>query len=103
MTERQELRDKILRAWYEQDFIKTTKDLIDAADVWKNGSIDGCVVWDLEKEELVVVKESASTYTPSYIYLFRVSGSDTPDVDECVLFADLIEFDIEARLREDIG
>ena len=94
------LKVKILNAWYEQDFSKTADELIAAADVWKNGSIDGCLVWDNEKEELSVVKESASTHTPSFIYLFRLPGNDKPDVDEESLFFDLKELDIEKLLDE---
>ncbi len=94
--------DKIVAAWYEQDFRKTAEELIEAADSWKNGSIDGVLVWDKEKEELSVVAESPSTYTPSFIYLFRVSGNDKPDLDEEELYFDLIDFDIEEVLREDL-
>lgn len=98
--EKTRLKAKILKAWYEQDFSKTADELIAAADVWKNGSIDGCLVWDNEKEELSVVKESASTHTPSFIYLFRLPGNDKPDVDEESLFFDLKELDIEKLLEE---
>jgi len=98
--EKKRLQEKILEAWYEQDFSKTVDELIAAADVWKNGSIDGCLVWDTEKEELSVVKESASTHTPSFVYLFRLPGNDKPDVDEESLFFDLKELDIEKLLEE---
>jgi len=94
------LEEKILNEWYEQDFTKAAEQLIEAARLWKNGSIDGCLVWDIENEELSVVSESASTRTPSFIYLFRLAGSDAPDVSEEDLYEDLIEFDIESRLRE---
>ena len=97
---RMEQKEKILKAWYEQDFGKTADELLAAAAVWKNGSIDGCLVWDTEKEELSVVKESASTHTPSFIYLFRLSGNDRPDADEESLFFDLKELDIEKLLEE---
>lgn len=97
---RMEQKEKILKAWYEQDFGKTADELLAAAAVWKNGSIDGCLVWDTEKEELSVVKESASTYTPSFVYLFRLSGNDRPDADEESLFFDLKELDIEKLLEE---
>lgn len=100
VEEGKNMKERIVKAWYEQDFAKVAEELIAAADVWKNGSIDGCLVWDTEKEELAVVKESASTHTPSFIYLFRLSGNDKPDVDEDILYADLVEFDIESRLRE---
>lgn len=96
--EKKNLKEKILDAWYEQDFSKTVDELIEAADVWENGSIDGIVVWDTEKEELSVVRESASTYTPSFIYLFRLPGNCKPDADEDELFQDLKEFDIEELL-----
>jgi len=95
-----EQKEKILKAWYEQDFGKTADELLAAAAVWKNGSIDGCLVWDTEKEELSVVKESASTHTPSFIYLFRLSGNDRPDADEESLFFDLKELEIEKLLDE---
>ena len=85
--ERMEQKEKIFKAWYEQDFGKTADELLAAADTWKNGSIDGCLVWDTEKEELSVVKESSSTRTPSFIYLFRLSGNDRPDADEESLFS----------------
>ena len=98
--ERMEQKEKILKAWYEQDFGKTADELLAAADVWKNGSIDGCLVWDTEREELSVVKESASTRTPSFIYLFRLSGNDRPDADEETLFFDLKELEIEKLLDE---
>ena len=98
--ERMEQKEKILKAWYEQDFGKTADELLAAADVWKNGSIDGCLVWDTETEKLAVVKESASTRTPSFIYLFRLSGNDKPDVDEESLFFDLKDLDIEDVLAE---
>ena len=98
--EKKRLQEKILEAWYEQDFSKTVDELIAAADVWKNGSIDGCLVWDTEKEELSVVKESTSTHTPSFVYLFRLPGNDKPDVDEESLFFDLKELDIEKLLDE---
>ena len=94
------LKVKILNAWYEQDFSKTADELIAAADVWKNGSIDGCLVWDTETEKLAVVKESASTRTPSYVYLFRLSGNDRPDADEESLYLDLKDLDIEDVLAE---
>jgi len=96
----QKQKEKIFKAWYEQDFGKTADELLAAADTWKNGSIDGCLVWDTEKEELSVVKESASTHTPSFIYLFRLPGNDKPDVDEESLFFDLKELDIEKLLEE---
>ena len=96
------LKVKILNAWYEQDFSKTADELIAAADVWKNGSIDGCLVWDTETEKLAVVKESASTRTPSYVYLFRLSGNDRPDADEESLYLDLKDLDIEDVLAETI-
>lgn len=98
--EKKRLVSKILQAWYEQDFTKTADELLVAADVWKNGSIDGCLVWDTEKDELSVVKESASTHTPSYVYLFRLSGNDRPDADEESLFFDLKELEIEKLLDE---
>ena len=97
---RMEQKEKILKAWYEQDFGKTADELLAAAAVWKNGSIDGCLVWDTEKEELSVVKESTSTHTPSFVYLFRLPGNDKPDVDEESLFFDLKELDIEKLLEE---
>jgi len=96
------LKEKILAAWYEQDFSKTVDELLAAADVWKNGSIDGCLVWDTEKDELSVVKESASTRTPSFIYLFRLSGNDKPDADEESLYLDLKELDIEDKFLKKI-
>jgi len=96
----QKQKEKIFKAWYEQDFGKTADELLAAADVWKNGSIDGCLVWDTETEKLAVVKESASTHTPSFIYLFRLPGNDKPDVDEESLFFDLKELDIEKLLEE---
>ena len=34
--EKKRLQEKILEAWYEQDFSKTADELIAAADVWKN-------------------------------------------------------------------
>ena len=95
-----EQKEKILKAWYEQDFGKTADELLAAADVWKNGSIDGCLVWDTETEKLAVVKESASTRTPSYVYLFRLSGNDRPDADEESLYLDLKDLDIEDVLAE---
>jgi len=98
--EKKSLKAKILKAWYEQDFSKTADELLVAADVWKNGSIDGCLVWDTETEKLAVVKESASTHTPSYVYLFRLSGNDRPDADEESLFFDLKELEIEKLLDE---
>lgn len=97
---RMEQKEKILDAWYEQDFSKTADELLAAAAVWKNGSIDGCLVWDTEKEELSVVKESASTHTPSFIYLFRLPGNYKPDIDEEELFFDLKELEIEKLLDE---
>ncbi len=96
---RMEQKEKILDAWYEQDFSKTADELLAAADVWENGSIDGCLVWDTEKDELSVVKESASTRTPSFIYLFRLSGNDKPDADEESLFYDLKDLDVEEILE----
>lgn len=98
--EKVSLKEKILKAWYEQDFAKTAEELIAAADVWKNGSIDGCLVFDTETETLSVIRESASTRTPSFIYLFRLSGNEKPDVNEEVLYENLVEFNIENRLRE---
>jgi len=97
--EKKRLQAKILAAWYEQDFSKTAEKLIEAADTWKDGSIDGVVVWDTEKEEISVVKESASTHTPSFVYLFRLSGNDKPDVDEKTLFYDLKDLDVEEILE----
>ena len=101
-VKRMEQKEKILDAWYKQDFSKTADELLAAADVWKNGSIDGCLVWDTEREELSVVKESYSTRTPSFIYLYRLSGNDRPDVDEESLFFDLKELEIEKLLDEKI-
>ena len=95
----QKQKEKILKAWYEQDFGKTADELLAAADVWKDGSIDGVVVWDTDKEEISVVKESASTHTPSFVYLFRLSGNDKPDVDEKTLFYDLKDLDVEEILE----
>jgi len=93
------MKERIVKAWYEQDFAKVAEELIAAADVWKNGSVDGCLVWDTEKQKLSVVKESSSTYTPSFIYLFRLSGNDKPDVDAEGLYEDLIDLNIEAILE----
>ena len=95
-----EQREKILKAWDELDRVKAVEKLIESADVWKNGSIDGCLVWDKEKEEFSVVKESQSTQTPSFIYIFRLSGNDKPDVDEEELYSDLLEVDIEEILKD---
>jgi len=95
----QKQKEKILKAWYEQDFGKTADELLAAADVWKDGSIDGVVVWDTDKEEISVVKESASTHTPSFVYLFRLSGNDKPDVNEETLFYDLKDLDVEEILE----
>ena len=100
--EKKSLKAKILKAWYEQDFSKTADELLAAADVWKNGSSDGIVVWDTEKEELSVVRESATTYTPSFIYLHRLPGNYKPDIDEEELFFDLKELDIEDVLEKAI-
>ncbi len=94
--------EKILKAWYEQDFVKVADELIAAADTWKNGSIDGCLVFDTQTEKLAVVSESQSTYTPSYIYLFRLRGNDKPDANAEDLFFELKEFDIEGVL-ESVG
>ena len=96
--EMEKLKAKIIDAWYEQDFSKTADELLAAADVWKNGSINGCFVWDIEEEELVVVSESQSVSTPGYIYLFTLPGNDKPDADEEELFLDLKEFNIEELL-----
>jgi len=100
--EKKRLVSKILEAWYEQDFGKTADELLAAADVWKNGSIDGCLVWDTEKEELSVVRESPTTSTPSFVYLFRLPGNGRPDADEESLFFDLKDLDIEDVLAETI-
>ena len=100
--EKKSLKAKILKAWYEQDFNKTAGELLAAADVWKNGSSDGIVVWDTEKEELSVVRESATTYTPSFIYLHRLPGNYKPDIDEEELFFDLKDLDIEDVLEKAI-
>ena len=100
--EKKRLVSKILEAWYEQDFGKTADELLAAADVWKNGSIDGCLVWDTEKGELSVVRESPTTSTPSFIYLFRLPGNGRPDADEESLFFDLKDLDIEDVLAETI-
>lgn len=97
--EKVSLKEKILKAWYEQDFSKTADELLAAADVWKNGSSDGIVVWDTEKEELSVVRESATTYTPSFIYLHRLPGNYKPDIDEEELFFDLKDLDVEEILE----
>ena len=93
------MTEKILKAWYEQDFVKVADELIAAADTWKNGSIDGCLVFDTQTEKLAVVSESQSTYTPSYTYLFRLSGNDKPDVNAEDLFFELKDFDIEGVLE----
>ena len=92
------LREKILAAWGDMDRAAVTEELIAAADTWKNGSIDGVLVFDTETEKLAVVKESPSTYTPSFVYLFRISGNSKPNIDEETLFQDIIEFDIETVL-----
>lgn len=92
------LREKILAAWENMDRAAVVEELIAAADTWKNGSIDGVLVFDTETEKLAVVKESPSTYTPSFVYIFRVSGNDTPDIDEETLYQNLIEFDIDSVL-----
>ena len=92
------LREKILAAWENMDRAAVTEELIAAADTWKNGSIDGVLVFDTETEKLAVVKESPSTYTPSFVYLFRISGNSKPNIDEETLFQDIIEFDIETVL-----
>ena len=97
--EKKRLVSKILEAWYEQDFGKTADELLAAADTWKNGSIDGCLVWDTETEKLAVAKESASTRTPSFIYLFRLSGNDKLDADEETLFFDLKGLNVEEVLE----
>jgi len=94
----QKLREKIISAWDEMNRVETVKELLAAADTWKNGSIDGVLVFDTETEKLAVVKESPSTYTPSFVYIFRVSGNDTPDIDEETLYQNLIEFDIDSVL-----
>jgi len=94
--------ERILKAWYEQDFVKVADELIEAAGTWKNGSIDGCLVFDTQSEKLAVVSESQSTYTPSYIYLFRLRGDDKPDTNPEDLFFDLKELDIEGVL-ESVG
>lgn len=92
------LREKILAAWENMDRAAVVEELMAAADTWKNGSIDGVLVFDTETEKLAVVKESASTHTPSFVYLFRLPGNGRPDVDEETLYLDLVEFDIETVL-----
>jgi len=94
-------KEKVKKAWNELDFRKVVDELIEGADVWKNGSIDSYLVWDKEKEELTIIRESEGTYSPSFIYLFRMPGYQKPDVDEDLLYWDLIERDIDALLEEE--
>jgi hypothetical protein len=92
------LKERILKAWYEQDFNKTVNELMEKASVWKNGSIYGAVVWDKEKEKLCVIAEDRGTWTPSFVYLFRLPGNDRPDADTEELYFDLKDLDIEEIL-----
>ena len=89
---------KALTKLYEKNFAKLADEMIEKAATWQNGSIDAVLVYDTEKEEIAVVKESASTSTPGFIYLFRLSGNDKPDIDSEALYLDLKETDFEEMI-----
>lgn len=80
---------------YNLNYRDVADELIKVAGSWKNGSIDGILVYDEESKEAKVVQEGKSAWTPSFIYLFRLSGNDVQDVDDETLYIDLIEADLE--------
>ncbi len=93
-----DLKERIIEAWHEQDFDKTVNELMEKARTWKNGSIDGVIAWDKEKERLCIVAEDRGTWTPSLVYLFRLPGNDRPDTLAEELYFDLKELNIEEIL-----
>lgn len=78
-------------------------ELIKAAGVWNNGSVDGILVYDEEDGEVKVVQEGQSTTTPSFVYLFSLSGNDVQDVDEEELYEDLVDADFEKPFIRRLG
>lgn len=89
---------KALTKLYEKDFSKLVDEMINTADTWKNGSVDAVLVYDTETEKIEVVKESASTSTPGFIYLSRLAGNDKQDTDSESLYLDLKETDFEEMI-----
>lgn len=80
---------------YSLNFSDVVDELIDAARCWKNGSTDGILVYDEEDDKVKVVQEGKSTMTPSFVYIFDLSGNDAQDVDKEELYHELIETDFE--------
>jgi len=94
---------KALTKLYEKNFAKLADEMIEKAATWQNGSIDAVLVYDTETDEIAVVKESASTSTPGFVYLFRLSGNDKPDVNSESLYLDLKETDFEEMIISKMG
>ena len=90
------LKEKIKKAWLQSDASKIADELLDKAKILTDthgkpqGSIDAVLVYDTETDKLIVCQESKNTYTPSFIYLFRLSGNDRPDIIYEELYYDLI-------------
>lgn len=75
-------RERIIEALDKADFRAIAEDLIENAYPMLNqkgrpcGQMDGILVYDEEDEEIKVISESPSTWTPSYVYLFRLEGNE---------------------------
>ncbi|NLT43934.1 MAG: hypothetical protein GXX80_00260 [Thermotogaceae bacterium] len=80
---------------YNVGFSKVSEELYEKAESWDKGSINSFLVYDEESKVVSVIKEETSTFTPSFVYLFGVSGSDKLNLDEESIFDDLMETDFE--------
>jgi len=91
------LSEEILKKWENLDAREVVDELIEKANILTDlqgrpqGSIDGVFVYDLETKKLVVVKESYNTFTPSFIYLYRLTAYDKANVHEDDIYFDFIE------------
>lgn len=97
------LRERVRKAWQEANVPQIVDELMEKASILTDlserpqGSVDAVLVYDTETDELCTVKESKNTFTPSFVYLYRLSANDKPDVNDD-LYLDLIE-----RVPEAIG
>ncbi len=93
---------KVLAELEKKGAEEYTSELIETAGCWKDGSVDGVLVYDTELERLEVVQEGSSTWTPSFVYLYRVSGNELVDINEELLWSDLYEMDFQEILKKKI-
>ena len=97
MKDYEKMKKRMREVWKNTDAWDIAEEALEKAMVLcdmygrPQGSIDGCVVYDIENEEICVLQESAGQYTPGYIYMYRVNGEHKPDDVEEV-YEDLIRY-----------